>query len=67
MLIQAAWTYWRSRSVRYAPLRAWADALAARRGSRIAVVALARRLSRILYALWRDHTQYRMAATTAAA
>ncbi len=35
-------------------LRAWVERLAARRGRRIAVVALARRLSRILYALWRD-------------
>jgi transposase len=67
MLIQAAWTYWRSRSVRHAPLRAWTDALAARRGSRIAVVALARRLSRILYALWRDNTTYRLPAAPVAA
>lgn len=62
MLIQAAWTYWRSRTVRTAPLRAWADRLAARRGVRIAVVALARRLSRILYAVWRDDTVYRVPA-----
>ena len=62
MLIQAAWTYWRSRTVRTAPLRQWADRLAARRGVRIAVVALARRLSRILYAVWRDNTVYRVAA-----
>src|SRR5688572_12455517 len=54
MLIQAAWTCWRSRSVRTTHLRTWADALAARRGKRIAVVALARRLSRILFAIWRD-------------
>lgn len=66
MLIQAAWTYWRSRSVRRAPLRAWTDQVAARRGKRIAVVALARRLSRILYALWRDQTEYRMPITAAA-
>jgi hypothetical protein len=39
-------------------LKAWADGLAARRGRRIAVVALARRLSRILFALWRDHTVF---------
>lgn len=65
MLVQAAWTYWRSRSVRAAPLRAWADRLAARRGTRIAVVALARRLSRILYALWRDDTVYRGHAVAA--
>jgi transposase len=58
MLIQAAWTCWRHRSVRTTPLRTWADALAARRGARIAVVALARRLSRILFALWRDGTTF---------
>ena len=66
MLIQAAWTHWRSRTVRTAPLRAWADHLAARRGARIAVVALARRLSRILFALWRDGSVFRSAAPVAA-
>jgi transposase len=58
MLIQAAWTCWRHRHVHPTPLRTWADALAARRGVRIAVVALARRLSRILYAIWRDGTTF---------
>lgn len=33
MLIQAAWTCWRHRSVRTTHLRTWADALAARRGA----------------------------------
>jgi transposase len=66
MLIQAAWTCWRSRSVRTTPLRTWADALAARRGKRIAVVGLARRLSRILYALWRDDTVFGATAAVAA-
>jgi transposase len=66
MLIQAAWTCWRSRSVRTTALRQWADALAARRGKRIAVVGLARRLSRILYALWRDDTTFRDATAVAA-
>jgi transposase len=67
MLIQAAWTCWRSRSVRTTALRRWADALAARRGKRIAVVGLARRLSRILYALWRDDTTFREPAAVGAA
>lgn len=58
LLIQAAWSCWRSRTVRTAHLRTWADALAARRGKRIAVVALARRLSRILFAIWRDGTTF---------
>ena len=54
MPVQASWVIWRGRSPAGADLRAWAHALAARRGRRIAVVALARRLSRILYAMWRD-------------
>ena len=66
MLIQAAWTCWRSRAVRTTALRRWADRLAARRGKRIAVVALARRLSRILYALWRDNTGFRTNTVDAA-
>jgi len=66
MLIQAAWSCWRSRSIRPTPLRTWTDALAARRGKRIAVVGLARRLSRILYALWRDETVFRSPVASAA-
>lgn len=61
MLVQAAWCCWRGRSARSVPLRAWVDQLARRRGRRIAVVALARRLSRILYAVWRDATVFRPA------
>jgi transposase len=52
LLIQAAWSCWRTR--RSVHLRDWATRLAARRGKRIAVTALARRLSRILFAIWRD-------------
>lgn len=64
LLVQAAWACWRSKAS--ATLRAWVERLAARRGRRIAVVALARRLSRILYALWRDQSVFD-AATLAAA
>jgi transposase len=67
LLIQASWVIWRGRSAAGARLRAWAHALAARRGRRIAVVALARRLSRILYALWRDQTDFRVPAAVQAA
>lgn len=58
LLVQASWVIWRGRSAAGLPLRIWAQALAARRGRRIAIVALARRLSRILYALWRDRTDF---------
>lgn len=64
LLVQAAWVCWR-RAKTSGTLKAWADHLAERRGRRIAVVALARRLSRILYALWRDETEFN-AATLAA-
>ena len=56
LLVQGAWACWRSH--RSASLRAWVDRLAARRGRRIAVVALARRLSRILFAIWRDGSMF---------
>lgn len=57
MLIQAAWT-----ALRYCPTQpmvAWATQVAARRGKWIAVVALARKIAGILFALWRDGTTYR--------
>jgi transposase len=57
LLIQAAWVVWRQKAGS-GHLHAWVTQLAARRGKRIAVVALARRLSRILYAMWRDGTDY---------
>ena len=61
LLVQASWVIWRGRSAAGAALRGWAHALAARRGRRIAIVALARRLSRILFALWRDGLNFRVA------
>lgn len=64
LLVQAAWACWRSRAS--GPLRAWVERLAARRGRRIAVVALARRLSRIVYALWRDDSMFDAAMLAAA-
>lgn len=65
LLVQAAWACWRSKQS--ASLRAWAEQLAARRGRRIAVVALARRLSRILYAIWRDGSTFEGSKLAAAA
>jgi transposase len=58
LLVQASWSIWRGRTAEGAALRTWAHALAARRGRRIAIVALARRLSRILYAMWRDDEEF---------
>lgn len=58
LLVEAAWRILRSRAESTLALRAWAGAIATRRGKRIAVVALARRLAGILYAVWRDGTPY---------
>jgi transposase len=58
LLVQSAWMLWRSRRPEVREIRTWADALAARRGRRIAVVAVARRLCRMLYAMWRDGTVF---------
>jgi transposase len=58
LLVEAAWRILRSRSPDTAALRAWTLTIAQRRGKRIAVVALARRLAGILYAMWRDGVPY---------
>jgi transposase len=59
LLVEAAWRIVRSANPDLAMLKSWAEQVAARRGKRIAVVALARRLAGILYAMWRDGTAYR--------
>ena len=66
LLVQAAWAYWRCRVTARTALRQWVERLAARRGKLRAVVALARRLTRILYALWRDASVYEPAPVGAA-
>lgn len=61
LLVEAAWRILRSKSEETAALRSWALLIAARRGKRIAVVALARRLAGIVYAMWRDNKPYEAA------
>ncbi len=58
LLVEAAWSLLRYERPETAALRAWALRLAARRGKRIAAVALARKLAGILYAMWRDGTDF---------
>jgi uncharacterized RDD family membrane protein YckC len=58
LLVQAAVSIRRCRHPQTEALRVWAMRVAARRGKKIAVVALARRLAGILYAMLRDGTTY---------
>lgn len=56
LLVQAAWVMWRARPNDPAVL--WARAVAEKRGSRIAIVALARKIATVLYAVWKHDTPY---------
>ena len=59
LLVEAAWCVLRrKKKPESALLRDWAERIALRRGSHVAAVALARRLAGILYAMWRDQTEY---------
>ena len=58
LLVQAAVSMLRRPDPRTLELREWALRIASRRGKKVAVVALARRLAGILYAMLRDGTSY---------
>jgi transposase len=55
-LVQAAWSAWRTAP--HDPMVVWAKNLAVRRPKQVAIVALARKLAGILFALWRDESEY---------
>jgi len=61
LLIEAAWTA--LRTVPDDPMCRWAKHIAERRGTKIAVTALARKLAGILYSIWRERTPYQIPAT----
>jgi len=61
-LVQAAWTV--LRMCPNDPMTVWAMRIAERRGRFVAVVALARKLAGVLFAMWRDGTTYRSARAT---
>lgn len=56
MLTQAAWQVQRQR--RSDPLKSWGQAVSKRRGKRVGVIAVARRLAGILWAIWRHNRPY---------
>lgn len=56
VLIQAAWVAFRRRP--QDPMVRWATRISERREKPIAVVALARKMAGVMFALWRDNTSY---------
>jgi transposase len=57
LLVQSAWTILRKTDAND-PLKLWAQAVAARRGKQVAVIALARRLVGVLWAMWKNGNVY---------
>jgi transposase len=53
---QAAWSLYRHRPKD--PMVQWAKQIATRRGTLVAIMALARKLAHVLYALWKHETTY---------
>jgi transposase len=58
MLVQAAQALLRTKKAQADPLVVWAKQVQERRGKKKAVVALARRLAGVLWAMWMDGTFY---------
>lgn len=57
-LVQGAWAARRSHQRRPLAMVEWSLEVEKRRGKRVAVTALARKMAGILFALWRDNTSY---------
>jgi transposase len=55
-LIQACWVA--RRWARTDPMVCWSREVELRRGKKVAVVALARKMAGIMYAIWRDGSRY---------
>jgi transposase len=56
VLVQASWVVWMKKPKD--PLALWGRQVAMRRGPKVAVVGMARKLAGILYAMWRDGNPY---------
>jgi transposase len=65
LLVQAAWSIWRSTDPAAARLRAWVHQIGERRGRKTAIVALARKLAGILLAMWKKESDFRPEASAA--
>jgi hypothetical protein len=58
LLVEAAWALLRWKTPKSQALHEWATRIAVRRGKATAVVALARKLAGIMFAIWRDGTEF---------
>ena len=56
LLVQAAWAMWRHRPGD--PMVVWAKQIEERRGRRIAIMALARKLATVMWSMWNHGTSY---------
>ncbi|GAC1614823.1 MAG: IS110 family transposase [Gemmatimonadaceae bacterium] len=56
LLVQGAWSLWRARPDE--PMVVWARAIADKRGKRIAIVALARKLATVMWSMWKHGSSY---------
>jgi transposase len=65
LLVQVAWSLLRSTRASTTPLRTWATRIAAVRGKSVAVVALARKLSGVLFAMLRDGKPFQLPTSEA--
>lgn len=55
-LVQASWSF--RRCSKNDPLVEWTLEVEKRRGKKVAIIALARKLAGVMYAMWRDGTRY---------
>jgi transposase len=58
LMVEAAWSLLRWKTERTRALHEWYARIAQRRGKATAVVALARKLAGIMFAVWRDGTEF---------
>lgn len=65
LLVQAAWSLWRARPNE--PMVIWSRKIADKRGKRIAIMALARKLATVMWSMWKHGTSYEPSRTNAAA
>lgn len=64
LLVQSAWSMWRSRPSD--PVVLWARAIADKRSKRIAIIALARKIATVMWSMWKHQRSYDPARASSA-